>query len=176
MDFIHNSGSSIHRTFLRCRVVRILRSFREQTMIDTIDTLKMDEERLAVLKERGLTFDSVYGDGKLEDLKTLLLEIGGEAVQFGIRGLVDKTDAFVKYGSLFLPKNFTYKKLKPHPIFEPVLLLGLNSDYKVYSGFCLSLDGFWRFQSYWAYNFLTRTLADDCNLALAYYGIENFWA
>jgi len=132
--------------------------------MDRIHTIKMGSSRLEALRKKGLTFDSVYMDGKLEDIKTFLLEIGGEAVQLGIKGLVEKRHQFLEKGKLFLPDNFHHKKCDPQ-MFDGIL----------YSGFTLDEDGFWRFQDAWAYNEKSETLADTCPLALAYFGMENYW-
>jgi hypothetical protein len=88
----------------------------------------MDEDTLRYARKRGWTFDTVYSNGRYEDLKTILLEIGGEVVP-----------------TVYCWEKFCPKILSPS---EARLFLSKKIEGKLegkFRGYALWKDGCWRY-------------------------------
>lgn len=132
----------------------------------------MDNVRLDLLRERGFTFDTVFSNGRYEDLKTKLLNEGGSAVILVVN-LDKKYDELLNKGEWFYLLSGVVK-MRPSQCHDNVdELVKTNSRYKEYSGFALSEDGAWRFHS-WVVDG-DKGVIETTSPRLAYYGIENFW-
>ena len=131
--------------------------------------------QLEIYRKRGYTADTVFEDGRYEDLKTRLLEVGGVAVAFINLDLNNRFERLMKEGRFFL-------------VIEPIRGVHiddidgttqkwckLNEGYTHFSGFALFSDDVWR---YWAWagrrGYPTVTGIVDLDI-VACYGIENFW-
>lgn len=139
-----------------------------------IETRPLDERRLKDLCERGFTWDTVWSDGRHEDLKTKLLEVGGEAVLLIYN--LDKNNRYEKLlngGTLFQGCKFL-------PTF---LASGVDENVEAfcvdhprvehYAGFALGKDGVW---GYWGWGVSEGKVLELTQPQLAYYGVKDFWA
>lgn len=130
---------------------------------------------LNLLKERGYTGDTVFEDGRYEDLKTKLLDFGGEAVIFINLDPDNRLERLMKHGQFFDNVELRLENVTDLDTSVADFCKRNSEENKKfyhYSGFALQQNGVWSYNS-WAFNGLRAI--ELCKPHLSYYGIAEFW-
>lgn len=111
-------------------------------------TNKIEPEWYKRLQGRGFTADTIFSEGQHEDLKTILLEFGGEAVV--LPKIEPDKEIIINRGQVF---DEFYPRCRI-PMFagkchNNVAKLHRQRGYRIATGYALSADGVWR-QHSWA--------------------------
>lgn len=112
-----------------------------------IETIPIDKKWKSDLKKRGFTSDSIYDEGQHEDLKTLLLFHGGEAV---VLPKIEEDKEAIMSRFMLIADN-------EHETFPRTLKKGATCHchqnsadnyckygFGIMTGYALSADGVWR--------------------------------
>ena len=132
-----------------------------------IETNKIDEEQLVGLRERGFTADTVYADGRWEELKMRLLGYGGEAV---ILAYNDPDHPKMTARGVFYSGVVELRKGKFENVHKNITQESFNDvKVKIWTGYALSKDGIWR-QHSWGKS--GDIVVESYEPKVAYFGFE----
>ena len=129
----------------------------------------MDKEWYERLKERGLTDDSVFMDGRYEELKKALLSGAGEAVI--LMGEIPDYEKLLKYG-YFTRAGANVAGIPSHCHENAEAFANKRKNYEVMTGYALSEDGVWRYHS-WNRNKETGVVIETTSPRVMYFGIAS---
>lgn len=147
--------------------------------MERIQTTPIEAAWLERLRARGYTYDTVWSNGRYEDLKTKLLDVGGEAVILIVN--LDDADRYRRLlteGELFTFETgeSVWVRMGDDNVSHNVnTVVENNKTVERFSGFSLSEDGCWRYYD-WGWDTKNNRLIETIKPQLAYYGIKNFWA
>lgn len=112
-----------------------------------INTMPPSVEWVDINKANGFTRDSVFQDGKLEGLKTHLLDIGGWCVI--LPAIEEDFLKLITRGRRFAGKSIFMKGLPSQCHYNSACLWDENRDsLYIATGYALSKDGVWRQHSW----------------------------
>jgi hypothetical protein len=131
-----------------------------------IPTRPIDDAWLGRLRERGFTADTVFNQGEHEDLKDLLLGLGGSACI--LKEKEPDKDKILLRGFLYVPESGQFWEGLDNECHSNAAWAYREHGFRIATGYALSEDGAWR-QHSWNLNEHDHVL-ESTEVRLAYYG------
>lgn len=131
-----------------------------------IKTIPIESERYERLKDYGYTRDSVFEDGRNEDLKALLFGYGGEAAIVAFKD--EDKEKIMSRGVFASGKGSLLRRGNEGACHYNAAMNFKNGSCGIMTGYALSDDGVWRMHS-WNID-VDGTLIETTEERSAYFG------